>query len=671
MSVNNYKYALALVISLFISQNSLAQQNLWGSGFFQGGMSCPYETKVSKAAVSMSDEEKEERQKIKELKADLKLTQLEKKRADKEVEYLRKKIERNFDSSVVDFLLNTHIEGAKTCDSYRAGNPRCNPKPVTVTTTEPVSGDAPKDQAGATRTTTTTKIPELSAEDKTYCDGLSSDVPELLKNKWNSKESSGRGNYCIGDSKSNAGSVHSSICSDTALRPQDVKGRSYNASDCARSLAEYRKKRIALANAADKEERIKEEISDRTYAITDARERAKIDREYRQALTEAECEDCDRESRGYSYQKPKRDWMSTLVNVGAGFGLMYMGKRAEDAANEYNAQAGWPSQSSYGFPFYAAGSNGVINGLVGPGAYGCSGGYGGAGFPFGSGGAWNLGGAANGAFGPFAGAGGAFGYPQGMFGSPWGGGMYNPGFGVGGQMNGPFGGFNFGGPFGFPNNGNMALCITAPCNPGGGQFGGPFGGPFGMPQMGGQFGGPFGMPPFGGQLGGQFGMPPMGGQLGGQFGMQYQMQMLQMQQQMQQQYYQQQQQYYQAQMQQQMQMAQRQQQAQQQAMQIQMQMAQLNMQLQQLYQQNYYGGAGLGVGAGFQLGGSIGFGGYGGSFSIGAPNGSYPGGPGMGLPGVPGGLPGGTPGFYPPVGAPYNPYPGAGTGTGTGTGRGR
>ena len=101
-----------------------------------------------------------------------------------------------------------------------------------------------------------------------------------------------------------------------------------------------------------------------------------------------------------------------------GIGMMYYGKKAEEASNEYHAQAGIPSNQSYGYPFYQAGMSGVINGLVGPGAYGCSATSGGGGFPYGSGGGWNLGGSANGAFGPFAGNGGAFGYPQGQFGAP-------------------------------------------------------------------------------------------------------------------------------------------------------------------------------------------------------------------------------------------------------------
>ncbi len=655
MFENNFRYICTLMLGFLFGQ-TLHAQDLWGSGYYQGQMVCPYESKTSNSAVNMSDEEKEERKKIASLKADLKLKQLEKKRAESETEFLRKKIDRFFDSTVVEFILDTHIEGAKTCDNYRTAHSRCNPQ-STPPVTSSDQATRPADQAGSTAPVAA----QFSAEDKTFCDGLT-DPPELLAKKWNAKDSSGKGAYCIGNSKSNAGTVSPSICSDTALRPTDApKHRTYNVSECTKSLADYRKRKIELSNAADKEERITEEISDRTYAIADARERARIEREYKQSTTESDCEDCDKAARGYSYEKPKRDWVSTAVNVVGGALMIGWGKKAEESANEYNAQAGWPSTQSYGYPFYQAGIAGVINGLTGPGAYGCSSGYGGSGFPYGSGGGWNLGGSANGAFGPFAANGGAFGYPQGMYGSPWGGGAYNPGFGTGGQMNGPFGGVNIGGQFGFPNNGNMAMCITYPCNIGGagqGQFGG------GNPLMGGQFG-------LGGQagMGGQFGMgnnpyssnPLMGGQFGGngQLSSQYQMQMLQQQQQMQMQQQQQQQQYYQMQMQQQQQQLQVYYQRQQQSMQIQQQIAQLSMQLQMLQQQSYYGSGG-------SLGGSAGFN-FGGNFNFGV-------GVGVGAP-MPGGFNGGAgypvnSGFYPGVGGGVT-FPGTGVGTGTGTGRGR
>ena len=648
---------LMLFFGLLLGQNLYAQ-NLWGTGYYQGQMACPYEPRTSRSAINNTDEEKEERKKIAELKSEAKLKLNQKKRAEDKVEYLRKKIERYFDSSVVEFLLDTHIEGAKKCDEYRTAHSRCNPQPV-------AAGSSTDQSAAVT--------PVMSDADKVFCDGLS-DPPELLTKKWNTKDVGGKGGYCVGNSKSNAGSVSSSICSDTSLRPADApKYRSANTSECSRSLSEYRKKRIELANAADKEERLTQEIEDRRYAISDIRERARIEREYSQRDTESDCEDCDDYDNGYSSRRPKRDWMSTAVNVVGGLGMLYYGKKAEQAANEYNAQAGWPSQQSYGYPFYQAGISGVINGLVGPGAYGCSSTSGGGGFPYGAGGGWNLGGAANGAYGPFAAAGGAFGYPPNMYGSPWGGGAYMPGFGPGGQINGPFGGgANFGAQFGFPNNGGGPF--------GGGQFGNPL---MGGPQFGGQFGGQMGMPPFGGPQfggqfggGGQFGNPLMGGgQFGGQLSAQYQMQMLQQQQQMQMQYQQQQQQYYQAQMQQQQQQMQQYYQRQQQAAQIQMQMQQLSMQLQMINQQSYYGSNGsLGGGGGFNFSGGFNFGGGGGGAPM--PNGfggNFNGNFGGGNTGF---FPGGTPGFYPPGGGNVyppvgGPFPGTGTGTGGGPIRGR
>lgn len=635
MSIKNYTYVLRLFLGLFLPPGLFVSllvgygpntqaQGLWGSGAYQGQMICPYEPKTSRAAFDVSDEEREERKEIAKLKLESKVKQKEVERNENQLERLRTKLERHLDASILEFLLDTHIEGAKTCAEYRTAHAKCNPQAVAVAST---GSGVPADQAASVnQLTVTPTAPKLSDVDQVFCDGLI-EPPELLSDKWNTKNAAGRGGYCIGSSKSNAGLVHSSICSDEKLRPTDSTRRSYNAAECARALTEYRKKTIDLGNAADKEERLQDEIEDRAYKISDIRDRARLER----LDTESDCEDCDNASRGYAYRKPPRDWISTGVHVLGGIGLMAYGKKAEQAANEYNAQAGWPSSESYGYPFYQAGMHGVINGLVGPGAYGCSSATGGAGFPFGAGGGWNLGGAANGAFGPFAGQGGAFGYPQDQFGSPWGGGAFMPGFGPGGMMNGPGG---LGGGLGIGGGMQPPLGM-------GGMMPPPFG-------IGGGLQPPFGMgqPPF---------MPPMNPLMNnGGLSAQYQLQMLQMQQQMQQQQMQQQMQYYQAQMQQRQQQLQQYYARQQQVVQIQMQMAQLTAQLQALQQQSYYGSGGSlggGIGGGFGLGISVGIGG---GIGVGAPSPSgLGGGLGVGL-GV-GGFNGGT---YPLGTVP--PYQGIG-----------
>lgn len=667
MSAHYFKYLFALVFcALFVSEKVHAQ-DMWGSGYYQGGIQCPYDTRPARNAVSMSDDEREARTAITRARASLKQTQAKKRRSESKKEMLRRKIDRYFDSSVVDFLVDFHIDGARQCSSYQSYSNGClrDPAPPPASGTTAVTSAAP---AGV----------DCNAKEA---------PPDLLRRRWTDSDN-GRGPYCAGNSRSSAGGINGAICDDESLRPQDGARRSFNSSECKRALADYRKTSIEAFNAADEEERRQDEIQDREYAIADAREQARIDREYRLANeTESDCPDCDAYSRGSSGggQRLRRDWFSTATNVIGGLVYVGLGQKADSAGREHAAQLGVPSQMSYGFPYYQAGLNGIINGLSGPGAYGCSGGYGGAGFPFGAGGQFGLGGGANGAFGPFAGQGGAFGYPQGMFGSPWGGGAFNPGLNINGGFNGPFGGTGFGG---MPGNGNMAMCFTWPCNVGGGgpQFGlgggvgGQFGGsPFGGPQFGGQFGGsPFGGPGpqfgLGGQFGGspfgggQFGGSPFGGQgnfgMNGQLSMQYQMQMAQLQMQMQQQYQQQQQQYYQQQMQVQMQYQQQQQQRQQQAYQIQMQMAQLNMQLQQLYYSNQYGtGGGLNLNGGFNF--NLGIGG-GAPSPTGFPNGGFNGGFNGGYnPGFPGGTYNPT---FPPTGVP-NPTGVPGTTTGGGRGR--
>lgn len=639
MSGNYFKYLWALVFCVFFVSEQAQSQNMWGSGYYQGGIVCPHQTGVAKNAVSVTDDEKEARTHIKKLNVDLKVIQAEKVRAESETERLRAKVDKFFDSSVVEFILDVHVEGARKCSDYQSVKNGC----LALAESE--------ESATA----------EAAVKPEVDCDAKL-EVPELLQKKWTDKDG-GLGPYCVGHNRTSAGSLAPAICDDESLRPQEGR-RSYNKTECVKALSDYRKNKILFANKADEEEEKMEEIRSKDTAISDARRRAEIDREYRLA-TETEAEDCpdgscDAYDRGSSAPRLKRDWFSTTTNVVGGILNFAVGQQADRAGREEAAQYGVPSGGSYGYPYYQAGINGVINGLVGPGAYGCASTYGGGGFQNGLNGVNGYG---NGMYGPAGANGGAFSYPQGMYASPWGGGAYNPGLNGNGGFNGPYGGTS---PFGgqqFPGNGSMAMCFTWPCNTGGGgpQFGGQVGGQYGNPYgqgqygnpygqgqygnpygQGGQYGNPFGGPQFGLQIGGQYGNPygqgqygnPYGqGQLGmnGQLSMQYQMQMQQLQQQMQQQQMQAQMQYYQAQMQQQMQYQQVQQQRTQQAYQIQQQISQLNMQLQSLYYQNNYGGNG-----GLSLGGSI-------NFGVG---GSYTGGVG-GIP-MPGGFPSQNGGGYPP-----------------------
>src|SRR3989338_4625737 len=411
------------VTAVLVGEKSNA--SMFGSGYYGGTQQCAYPTKVGKNAISMSDEEKEERKKVAALKRDLKL----------------RKIEKHFDSTVAEFLMGVHIEKLNKCEDYKSHpNFNCYAN-VEKGSTSSQEGDASGNPQSSV----------ISSQ----C-GEKDDVPDLLKKSWIKSAAAGGGGYCSANSDSAKGSVNVSICTDKSLRPTDgSKFKTYSTTECSKALKDYRKWRIEQGNAQAKFERNEEEIREREYAISDARERAKLDREYNQRTQlEGECEDCDEESRGYKYEKPKRDWLGISAQVGMGLGLGYLGKRYDDRNAEYQAQLGYPPTQGYptavslGLPFILGGVYGAVNGGTGSGGFGCGGNaYGGGG--------------ANGVYGPYgsAGAGGAFGYPQGMFGSPWGGGLFNPGIGANGGFNGPYGGFPGGmnGQFGIgaPINGGM------------------------------------------------------------------------------------------------------------------------------------------------------------------------------------------------------------------------
>lgn len=580
-------------VSAGIGLTGQLSYGLAGSGYWGGTQACPYKTKTSKAAYDESDDIKAEKKEIEKIKKEVELKKLEVKRADGKLEILSKKIEKFFETEVAEFLTSTHMSvgGMNLCSDYRTFPEYNCPVPG-----KPGTTNEPGDAQGQ----------PVSKDTVTKCNGKT-EVPPLLKDTWTKSDGTG---YCAANSNSSRGLISSSICSDNSLRPSDIpKSRKISTTDCSRTLSEYRKARIEYDKAQDLVDRKTDEADERTSAIASKQEMEKLERDYKmktQLEGKSECEDCKKNG---GYERPQRDWWSTAANVVGGLGLAWYGKKIDESAQEYNAQLGYPSTNSYGYPFVTAGVYSVINGLAGPGAYGCAGGIGGSGFPYGGAGAGGPYGA-NG-YGPFAAQGGAFGYPSNLYGSPWGGGMYQPGIGVNGALNGPNGGWPYGltgqfgvgspisGQIGVPatagwqNGGwqqNQVMCITWPCNTVGNAIAGASNGQIGIPASGGW---------------------PASGNMNSGYMTNYQLQMMQQQQAMLQAQAQQQAQlaqYYQAQAQQQMQAYQRQQMVQQQAMQVQQEISSLQMRLQMLVS-GAYSGSSYGAG-GLYGGGSLGTGGY-------------------------------------------------------------
>ena len=352
-----------------------ANTNLQGSGYWGGQQNCGYQQSQNTGRTQtqqksqQSEEEKAASSKISDLKKQLASKQLEKKRAESEMQSAARKLERVFDSEILDFLLDTHIEKGNECKSYK---------------TFPANNCVGEKGKGATAVAEGTTVDENGAQvvqAKTVpvsfdCDGKE-EVPEKLKAKWTT---AGPGSYCTANSRSSGGAVSANICKDTSLRSDDRKG-SASTSDCGKALTDYRKNRIKRDETQAKIEKIEDDIENQQYAIADAKERAALEKEYRMSnSSEANCEECGQMSRdggGGQRQSNSRDWGSILGNIGVGLGLAYVGKQYDERNAEYSAQLGYPPQSGYptaismGAPYILNGIYGAVNGSSGQGSFGC------------------------------------------------------------------------------------------------------------------------------------------------------------------------------------------------------------------------------------------------------------------------------------------------------------
>lgn len=328
------KFTSILTVVLGLTQTSQAQQtSLWGSGYWGGQQGCSM-PQQNQSQISFSgmpgaqgsdgdtgtDHVAQSKKSAKESKA--KKYESEKALLEKKQDRLTQKIEKFFDPEISDFLLQTHFEKMNRCDDYR----------------------------------TYPQYDCASGENKSVCDGKD-EVPQKLKEKWTSSS----GGYCNANSNSNRGSVQSAICNDASLRP--TEGSQYRStSDCSQTLSDYRKNKMKLDQLQEKIERTQDEIADLEYASEEEKLNTK---ESRHSKTEGGCEECALAGRTGNIQKSNRDWWSTAANVVGGLGMIWYGKKIDESAQDYNAQLGYPSTNSYGYPFVNAGVSTLINGFTG------------------------------------------------------------------------------------------------------------------------------------------------------------------------------------------------------------------------------------------------------------------------------------------------------------------
>ncbi len=281
------------------------------------------------------------------------------------------------------------------------------------------------------------------------------------------------------------GEMRASVC-DQIVEGSQPRGR--NPSSCRKYLANWMERQRELRGMefemAELDAKILElEALTKASKVELAEAMNERQRNLREGLTEGGCLDCAlNPGGGYGggfQQAPQRSGLWDLAGgiIAAGVNAYSSYSLGKYVANQ-NAKIGFQTQQipltghilSAGWPMISGGLYGAMGGGGGRGSFGCGGGPFGGGQQFGQNGFAG----ANGFAGPYGpnGAQGnvAFGFPQQMFGTPAGGGMFNVGLGAGFQ----------------PGYGAQAYCPVQPC-PVNGQFG--LGGQFGGGQFGGgQFG---------------------------------------------------------------------------------------------------------------------------------------------------------------------------------------
>ncbi|MBC7464683.1 MAG: hypothetical protein H7256_01710 [Bdellovibrio sp.] len=427
-------FAVAVLSSGHVS----AQYALQGSGYWGGTQGCSTQQRVGNGAISISEEEKEEKRQLEKQNAQIKLFERDVEKNEAYLKRISKNLNAFFSDDVAEFITETHIQGTMLCEDYKT-YPGYN-CPVKKTSKELAKEDADRKariaKGEADPEGTPVETPEI-------CKNKTS-VPKILASNW----TSGAG-YCQAEDKRSRGQVSMEICDDESLRAEvDKKARKVSVAECKSSLKDYRTRSIQLENARAQLEKAKQDLQDREERIADEKERAAIEKKYSSTKTEAQapCADCEAQA-----SNQNKSYGLSIAQIGAGVLFGAIGKKYDDRNAQYQAQLGYPPESgsptavSFGFPYLLAGAYGALTGGSATGSYACGNGVNGTGAANG-----NLWGGGNSVYGPAGNAGGAFGYPQNMYANPWGGGAYNPGLNAYGNFNGPNGGLsgNLNGQFG-------------------------------------------------------------------------------------------------------------------------------------------------------------------------------------------------------------------------------
>lgn len=519
---------------LLFSTSSLAQGQNWGTGMYPANPACGFQNSIGSEATSIRDELNQRTRELAQAKSDLRKFKGRQSSLRASANSQRDLFKLSgFDGSTFN-AIETHVNSGSSCGSYRGAcefrssggysnleseAPSRRPAADLYTPPPEDVADQPIEQEPAVNPPVN---PGRGRPRPEYRPAACQDGPL----EWSGGMRAG---VFLSHCGPGPGEVRGSICNvqpDASSAP-----RARNPNSCQKYLQAWQDKNRemrALENEiAELDARILElEALTKSSKIELAEAMKEREQNMRAGITEANCVNCGLQGGG-AFQQPRSSlWDLAGGVVAAGFNAYSSYKLGQYVSNN-NAKLGFQTQQiplsghllSAGWPLISGGLYGVLGGGGGQGSFGCGGGpYGGG--QFGQNGFAGVGGF-QGPYGVNGVQGSAmFGFPQQMYGTPAGGGMFNVGMGAG---------FS-------PGYGLQAYCPVQPCPVNGqlglgGQFGGgpggfPGGAPYNpyQPGMGtnlgfsaGFNGGIPGVPGYG-QAGGQFGYGGFPGGVGGQYG---------------------------------------------------------------------------------------------------------------------------------------------------------
>ena len=549
MSMRTKQIILCAMVMCMMSMKAQAQAYgaQWGIGMYGGDNACGYQIDVGDAATSIKDQVDDETEKLKKMQEDLTKAQRKQRDLKRQVTKDQNDFNRsgfNKDSAVYA-LVQDHVESGRPCSAYQTSSDVAAIKNFNNRARAIAATPAPAATAGST-----TPAPAQTNEFQAANDAANQKVP-LPDNTF---DADAWANICSPNPPDATAISGAQLCSHQLANQNGFDFKPGNA-NCVKSVTSWQKDYKDQKKEDDIVAALKAQIREEKKNIADLKKDfVQSAKDYmadqQQEATEGGCYECMIAGNGAVYKPYKPSALQIGGEVALGIGAMYLGNQMYKDVSSNNAKLGFPTAPvnsfGFGFPYFAGALYGAIGGggMAG-GSFGCSGGMSGGmqSGPYGMMGPWGQGGM----YGP---QGGPFGYPAGMYPSPYGGGMFNPGMGPWG-MNGPWGlgepgmgmgmgagmGMGMMSPYGMPGMGMMASAgMMSPYGMGAGMMS-----PYGMPGMGmmasaGMMS-PYGMP---GMDGGMGMMSPYGMGMMASAGMmspygmgnQYALQMQQMQMQM-------------------------------------------------------------------------------------------------------------------------------------------